>query len=226
MRDFYWGTAVHKAGHAVAHYLLDLAVPEVSIVPDEESDGCCFGFSASNWISQTVETTAHQPANGQLTNDRLRCAVEDHVVALIAGGLTEMQFLGQSGHDAGPGDNEVSPDGIIRKVGECGSGWDKLITDDDLTQAFFLLEQISSGKDAARAYLNRLHRRTLNLIRWPAYTAAIEALAGQLLREGSMAGKQANETIRSAVRAFQDEEDVDLRSSVPAASDSYHLSAS
>jgi ATP-dependent Zn protease len=63
-----WGTAVHEAGHAVAHYLLDIDLVEVSIVPNEDSEGHCNGAPVSREFWDAMEEAGSDACRGRFVD--------------------------------------------------------------------------------------------------------------------------------------------------------------
>jgi ATP-dependent Zn protease len=76
--------AYHEAGHAVAHFEFNQKIRKVTIVPNKEYDGCCFGYGTLPHLDVVRITPV------------IREKVEDRIIIYFMGILAERRFLGRS----------------------------------------------------------------------------------------------------------------------------------
>lgn len=167
------GIAFHEAGHAVAAYLLQAPIAEVSIVPDGDTAGRCV---ARRVIGVAPGTTLRNI----LRDDR--AAAERSAMIAMAGRAADALYLKL---DTQSGD--VLPlDTLMRNVG-------------DINYALDLFLALSGSEDTARRYVAVLALRVEALLKVAPNWAAVESLARVLLVSRSVGGGRALAVIMRAI---------------------------
>jgi len=78
-------TAYHEAGHAVAYFRLGKRIRKVTIVPNGEYQGCCFGYGKYPELNGSVEITPG-----------IEKKVEQEIIILFAGSIAQAKYLGRN----------------------------------------------------------------------------------------------------------------------------------
>jgi hypothetical protein len=189
MRHDQAGTAFHEAGHAAASFLLNVAIREVSIIPRERDLGHLSHYRPRGNLEARMIEADYDSGYGGFIDSRLRRWVENHVMILLAGGLTEIEMTGAEDHEVGMGLVRLAQEGEI--LNEIVGG--------DLLHAWDLVERVSGGDDEAAAYFDWLYQRTHNLMRDPRFQPCVEAVAAALLQKRRLSGRSVRATIDGAI---------------------------
>lgn len=158
-------TAFHEAGHAVAHFALGRRIDRVSIISEDDTLGRVRGpVLPRSWDPST--------STGFDTLRELK-AMEDAIVAALAGPNAEAKFRGRRNLLGARGDYETV-------------GW--------------LLQQTCDGSDhVSRAYYAYVKALAHDLIETHWYL--VEALALELLDRRSLNGARVHQVLRREIKA-------------------------
>ncbi len=160
-------TAHHEAGHAVAHFVLRRRIDRVTIVEDDES----FGRVSGQVVPENLDFLEYGPA----TLRELK-AVEDAIVAGLAGAVAECRYTGKP---KSPGAR------------------------DDVAQVFSLAEAVCSSPRTTQAYVDYLSVVAEEMIE--ANRNLVEALAAELLERETLSGPATRRVLKDAVLRSMDE---------------------
>jgi hypothetical protein len=181
-------TAYHEAGHAVAALLLGVGFKSVSIVETEDTLGRLLHSEPPAWWWEAVEEADYASTWGQFIPTRTRRRVEQRIILALAGAETESEATDrpQEEVDAGAGIFRLSPEEAKVMSERAGGPVHAVLGPGDYSRALDLACKVSGDDDEGAAYLEWLHRRTLNLMRDPFYWPGVEALASALLERDTL----------------------------------------
>lgn len=163
-------TAVHEAGHALAHYLFSIPFTVVSILPDDESFGRC--RAAPEAIEQLIGIV--EGTDCETDPADYDCIIDAHLIAWYAGPAADSRYTG-------------------RPFLECLEGQSDADSPLDLVFHF-----IPNEADREQ-YIRTMQRRALNLVADPTSWQAIAALADALEIDHEINGVAAADIITGAM---------------------------
>ena len=154
--------AYHEAGHAVASYLVHRRLACISIIPNpvDHTLGHC-----------EYRNLATFKPDAPITN-KLRARVENLIIVLLAGGVTEDLRTGR----------------IFRK----GS-------DEDMKQAHDAAMYLFDDDKEATAFVNWLGEHTRSILSYGPHCAAVEKLAKELAARRFIGERLARQIIRDSI---------------------------
>jgi hypothetical protein len=181
-------TAYHEAGHAVVAQELGLGVRSVSIVPDEETAGCCTHPKTHKFTRKVNEAGGYEHLDGWT-----RRRAEGSIMILWAGTLAQQIYLDAHQEEVNEGF------GVMEINGET-----HITSHSDADQIIDLTSALMPDPNEHGAYQEWLRIRTRNMLRHDLVWAAVEAVARELLAKDKLSGKEVSAIWRASYsRAFE-----------------------
>jgi hypothetical protein len=205
------GTAFHEAGHAVAAFLLDVPIVEVSILPIGDTAGHVrLRVRSLNRREDDLMEPGYAAQYGGFIDGSTRRWVERNVMFGLAGGLTEIRATGAEDHQVGIGIvkplSVMQRDAVVARVG--AQMTERIIVGGDVRSALELCLAVSGSDEEASAYLQWLECRTVALMGRPDFWPAVEGVVAALLAHGTLRWQ----VVRTTIEVARDEWAKSLRS--------------